>query len=682
MNNRIGFESESIDSRIAEELKETADLCRGDILLMTTAAGNGHPGGSMSSVDFLTLLFATANVNPDDKMDLDRDRIFLSAGHLHPAELAVRARYGFIGEDPDAEIEDIAMRLRQEGSRYPGHSERGISEFSTGVLGQGLSAAAGMAMGAKLTGRDYNVFVLMGDGEQQKGQQMEARDFANKYGLNVVGIVDHNRLQISGDVGDVMPQDIRAKYEADGWKVFECNGHDFQNMYSVLRSAVKHEGPAMILSQTTMGKGVSFMEDKEKYHGSVVPLVHDSGHDLRHALEELGQSYRIEGAEDIVRQRKDLEASVEAELPKVPKHDGYDPNKKSWQACRGAYGDELYNLAKERNSNGHMSVVGIDCDLGGSTKITKLDTITKRSLLQMGIQEGNAATVAGALSLNHELSVFFSTFSMFAVEEVFSQQRMNDLNETNLKTFYTHRGTVGPDGNSHHSIRDIGMAMSLFDANVILPADANQVRQVVNHAHSTQGNFFVGMTRDKTPIILDEDGTPYFENHAFEYGKAQWIRRFSPDSSVRERAVIFAMGNMLYRALDARALLAEKGYDVGIVNVHSPKVHDQDTIKEATSQCHTVITYEDHHIDTGYGARLGAFLQENGFMAMFSRLGWMRNPGSGKTEDLFRSAGLDAHHLADFTKQKIARANLRYSSGYVPNPRVIMPLLDPSHSQR
>ena len=183
-------------------LKQDALLCRGDILTMTSLAASGHPGGSMSSIDALLTVYNIANINRNNLHDLNRDRIFVSHGHISPAVYSCLARKGILPQD-----EYIAY-FRKAGSMYEGHIERSIPgvEWTTGNLGQGLSAACGAAVAGKVNGNEFDIYVFMGDGEHEKGQITEARRFAVKYNLsNITVIVDYNTLQISGDISNVMP---------------------------------------------------------------------------------------------------------------------------------------------------------------------------------------------------------------------------------------------------------------------------------------------------------------------------------------------------------------------------------------------------------------------------------------------------------------------------------------------
>lgn len=228
-------------------------------------AGSGHPGGSLSCADIMAYLyFDKMNVSPQKANDPDRDRFVLSKGHASPALYAALALKGYF---PAEEIKT----LRKLGSRLQGHPDMhtvpGV-DMSTGSLGQGFSAACGMAKAAKITGRDYKVYTILGDGESQEGEVWEAAMFASHYKLdNLVAFLDFNKLQIDGDVRDVMdPTPLDEKFRAFGWEVRVIDGHDFEQIDSAV-NAGNNGRPLMIICNTIKGKGVSYMENAVGWHG-------------------------------------------------------------------------------------------------------------------------------------------------------------------------------------------------------------------------------------------------------------------------------------------------------------------------------------------------------------------------------------------------------------------------------
>jgi transketolase len=264
-------------------LNERACTIRKDILTMIHDAKSGHPGGSLSAVEILTALyFDEMNIDSSKPKMEDRDRFVLSKGHAAPALYAVLAEKGYFDKEE-------LKGLRKIGRMLQGHPDMkgtpGV-EISTGSLGQGFSAACGMAMASKLDNAPWNVYALLGDGEIQEGIVWEAAMSAAHYKLdNIVAFLDNNGLQIDGNVEDVMDVgSIVNKFKAFGWNVIEIDGHDFDQIFAALdmsRSTV--DKPTMIVAKTIKGKGVSFMEDQAGWHGKA-----PSNEELERALAELG----------------------------------------------------------------------------------------------------------------------------------------------------------------------------------------------------------------------------------------------------------------------------------------------------------------------------------------------------------------------------------------------------------
>ena len=250
-----------------EELESKARVLRKHIIQMTCEAGSGHPGGSLSAADIVAALyFHELRLEPSRPDWPDRDRFVLSKGHAAPVLYAALAERGFFP------VEEL-MTLRKLGSRLQGHPDMrkvpGV-EMSTGSLGQGLSAANGMALAARLDRKDYRVYVLLGDGEIQEGQVWEASMAVAHYKLdNVTAFLDHNGFQIDGPVREVMsPEPVVDKWRAFGWHVIEIDGHNMNQIISALDEAKTVRGcPTMIVAETVKGRGVSFMEGQVGWHG-------------------------------------------------------------------------------------------------------------------------------------------------------------------------------------------------------------------------------------------------------------------------------------------------------------------------------------------------------------------------------------------------------------------------------
>ena len=242
------------------------DIRKGAITAVYSAK-SGHPGGSLGIAEILAYLyFEEMNIDPKNPKMEDRDRFVLSKGHTCPALYATLAHRGFFPP------EDL-VTFRHTGAYLQGHPDMknipGI-DMSSGSLGQGISAACGMALSAKLSGKSYRVYTILGDGESEEGQVWEAAMFAAHYGLNnLTAFIDFNGLQIDGDVTKVMnPTPLDEKFKAFGWNVTVIDGHSFDEIAVALEMAKKSDKPFAIIAKTIKGKGVSFMENKAEWHGS------------------------------------------------------------------------------------------------------------------------------------------------------------------------------------------------------------------------------------------------------------------------------------------------------------------------------------------------------------------------------------------------------------------------------
>ena len=264
------------------ELQKTANEVRKGIVTAVYSAKSGHPGGSLSAADIYTYLyFEEMNIDPKDPKKAGRDRLVVSKGHTSPGYYSALANRGFFP------VEDLKT-FRHVGSYLQGHPDMkhipGV-DMSSGSLGQGISAAVGMAISAKLSGDDYRVYTLVGDGEIQEGQVWEAAMLAGHRKLdNLVVIVDNNNLQIDGAIDEVnSPYPIDKKFEAFNFHVINVDGHDFDSLRAAFEGARQRKGmPTAIIAKTVKGKGVSYMENQASWHG-VAP--HEEQYKI--AMEEL-----------------------------------------------------------------------------------------------------------------------------------------------------------------------------------------------------------------------------------------------------------------------------------------------------------------------------------------------------------------------------------------------------------
>jgi transketolase len=623
-------------SRIAR-LEALSRLCRGDILKMTTIAGSGHPAGSMSSIDIYLAVYTIANITPKIWDDPQRDRVIISHGHTSPGVYACLARLKYF------DIEDVLTTFRRIDSPFEGHVERHVPgvEWSTGNLGQGLSAGCGYAIASRLRNYNFHTYVIMGDAEQAKGQVAEARRIAYKYGLyDLTVVIDRNHFQISGRTEQVMPVNIKENYEADGWKVLEVSGHDLRMLINALETAkADRKHPYAIIAQTTMGHGVSFMENKEDYHGKVL-----SRDECTRALAELGIEDDIEQLLGL-RETRQVKAFDRALTPypsiKVNAPAVYDKTTHP----RAVFGKVLMDIAA-LNAPGTIAV--FDCDLAGSVKVDGFSEDYPESFFECGVSEHNTATMAGALSINGVVSIW-ADFGVFALDEVYNQMRLNDINGTHLKVIATHLGyNVGPDGKTHQCIDYIGLLQNLFDFRLIIPADPNQTDHVTRYILKQPGNYVLGLTRSALPVIRSEDGSPIFDDqYQYTYGTIDLIREGSD-------GVVFTYGPMVHEAIKAWETLRTQGITIRIYNVCSPLHLAKEIIMEA-AETGCIITYEDHVVQSGLGSILANIIAENNVSVKFRKLGIQQFGGSANASDLYQRAKIDTHALMNSIRDLISR---------------------------
>jgi len=571
------------------ELKEKARKGRVWSIIATSAAKSGHPGGALSSMDIYMTLLAVADISPDRADCIERDRVVISHGHTSAGFYSALASYGFFSP------EEMYSNFRRTCSPFQGHVERDVPgvDWGTGNLGQGLAAGVGFALAARARGSNSRTWVVMSDGEQAKGQVAEARRIAAKEKLSSLTVlVDWNDIQISGHIEQVMPSNIPDLWRADGWHVIECDGHSYSQIYDAMRRAATHEGCYVILCRTVMGKGVSFMQNVPDYHGKAA-----SGDDLTAALNELGAD--MEMFEKALETRKgDLPkgreiikcaAVIDTGVPITYSKDDKKDN-------RGAFGKALEQVGElNYKKEGRTPIIVFDCDLAGSVKTDGFAKVCPDNFIQAGVQEHATATAAGAASTAGVISLW-AGFGVFAADEVYNQQRLNDINKASIKTVLTHTGLdVGEDGMTHQCIDYVGLFRNTFGWKVVVPADPNQTDRATRWMLKEPANVCLAMGRSVLPVVLKEDGTPYFgEGYTFTYGEIDLLRE-------GKDAVILSMGHFAGRAIAARDILAAEGISVKILHCASPLGIDPDKLFDLVGD-KPLVTCEDHHVNTGIGS--------------------------------------------------------------------------------
>lgn len=643
-----GFDAPELTDAQVAKLTELALHSRADILKMTTLAGSGHPGGSMSSIDFELVLWGLGNCDPKNPFHPDRDRVIVSHGHTSPSAYAALARLGYF--DPSLPL----LGFRRGGSPFEGHVERDIPgiDWGTGNLGQGLSAAAGFALAARIRKNGAKVFCAMGDGEQQKGQLSEARRFAVRYKLtNMIALLDWNRVQLSGTNDDIMPQDILDDWRSDGWEVVEVDGHNFRDIYKGVRQAIGADKPTLLACHTRMSEGVPFMvKEGYKWHGAAL------------SVEKCHEALAVLGVPDDldrwIEERKKPAPDWHAILPHRPDESivfpdtgvprTYVPEKPSDnRTAFGAALEDIGAFSQEARPDGTPMAV-LDCDLLKSTKTDLFAAKYPKSFYQCGISEHHTAVMNGALSMAG-IASWWGEFAMFGLAETYNQQRLNDVNEANAKLAVTHSGIdVGEDGKTHHSIDYFGLLNSTFGWHVFTPADPNQTDRITRWMASHRGNHAIVMGRSKFPVALREGGSPFFAgDYAFDPARCDRIRSGG-------LLTIACAGNMLPYAQEAWNLLSANGTRVDLVSVAAwSDLSDEDV--RHIGRNGLVVTLEDHNPKSGLGTWIQVKLNELGIAARVRKMGVTRYSTSGPAPSLYALMGLDGPAVAGVVKEELAR---------------------------
>ena len=641
------------------QLQEAANLLRGYDLVALCAAGSGHAGGTLSVMDLTAALYLhAANHDPNNPSWPDRDRIIWSAGHKAPSLYLGLAFAGF------CPLDDV-VTLRKLSSPYQGHPHwlklPGV-EVSTGSLGQGLSIAVGAALAARLDNRHHKVFCLMGDGEQQEGQVWEAAMEAGHFHLdNIIGIIDCNRLQIDGWVRDVMQvEPLGEKYASFGWEVLRIDGHDMHQIVHAFEKARAVVGkPTVILADTIKGKGVSFMEDKPGWHGKA-----PNREELDAAIKELGLSQRIP-VEQLLDKAKSYQADVssklESRMPKFSRDywwNAGDTMKVTMEPTRKGFGQSLgLNGDDER-------VVCLGLDISGSITISDFYSgkpERAKRWISMGIAEQSATSAAAGMAREGKLPVLGS-YATFSAARNLDQVRVS-VCYANLNVLIAgaHAGvSVGPDGATHQALEDLFAMQGLPNMSVVVPCDAVETRKATNYLLlEHKGPKYIRFAREATPIVTNET-TP------FVFGRANVIRlrreadhfadafetRLAADyQNESEDLSIIAIGPMVPEAMRAaRILKLDYGYETRILNLHTLKPIDAESIVSAARDTGVVVTAEEHQIGA-LAWRVSSILTESpqlygrplitGAIGVKDRFG-----DSGAPWELVKELQVSAEHIA------------------------------------
>jgi transketolase len=621
-------------------LKLLRKSCSHSILQMVTNSQSGHPGGSLSALDFMAVLYAFV-------LSQSNEPIVVSNGHISPVVYSLLAEFGV------ADKKEVVENFRKIGSLFEGHVTRHVRGvfFGTGPLGIGVSAASGMALAEKIRRKNEKVYAVIGDGEAQEGQVYEMMNFAAKYKLdNFVCFMDFNRVQLTASLTEIMPMDFRKIFEAASWQVIQVDGHDYQQIWEALSAGQNADKPVLILAETIMGKGVDFMEKTGLSHQAD---WHGKAPSLEQANEQLQKLVLSESEQKTLTEWIARNSKFNPPKPNFPEllspianfNRGENFTYEAGVAvdCRTAYGKALLDLAKRNDS-----IVALCADLRGSVMTQFLANEFPERHIEVGIAEQHMVSCAGGMSLSG-LIPFCSTFGAFMTSRAKDQARVNDINQTNVKMVATHCGlSVGEDGPTHQAIDDMGSMLGLLNTMVIEPVDANQCDRIIRFIAGHFGNFYVRMGRHKFEPITKTDGSLFYdENYIYEYGKSDTIREGTD-------LTIVACGAMTSEALRAGDLLREKGISVEIIAINSIKVFDQN-LEKSVKKTGKVVTLEDHNTFSGLGGQLARHLMKNSIKCeVFQQIGVEEYQLSGTWKDLYKAAKIDGVAVAQRIASLIA----------------------------
>jgi transketolase len=585
-------------------LENIAKLIRYYSLVSTTEAGSGHPTSSLSATDLMTgLLFGgTFKYDLDDPRHPNNDRLVFSKGHASPLFYALWAAAGKVTE---TEI----MSLRKFGSPLEGHLTMAFSytEAATGSLGQGLSIGAGMAMNAKYIDKlPYRTYVLLGDSEMAEGSQWEAMEIAAYYKLNnLIGIMDVNRL---GQRGETMYGHnlsvYRERVASFGWEAIVIDGHYFPQILTAYKQALQAaDRPVMIVAKTVKGKGVSFIEDKNGWHGK--PLNKE---ELARALEELGDVDKT--AVGRISKPEDMKPSTQK--PGDAKPVSYSADKPV--ATRHAYGTAL-----ERIFPRFPDMVVLDAEVSNSTYSELFKAKYPVRFFEMFIAEQNMVGSALGFAIRGKIP-FVSTFAAF-LTRAFDQIRMCQYSDANIKFCGSHAGvSIGEDGSSQMGLEDIALFRTLLNSVVLYPSDAVSTEKLVEAMAEHNGIVYLRTTRKDTQII-------YRNDEVFRIGGSKILK-----SGKTDVAAVVAAGITLHEALKAYEELKAEGILIRVIDLYSVKPVDGTTLAQAADETGGIITVEDHFAEGGIGDAVRSALVEQ--QTPVYSLAVRKMPKSGKPEEL------------------------------------------------
>jgi len=637
-----------------EFLKKISQLIRYDILTSTTKAGSGHPTTCLSAVELMTTLFFGGFFHQDlkDPKAPSNDRLIFSKGHAAPLLYSLYHLAGVLT------YEEL-MTLRDFYSVLEGHPTPRFKyvDVATGSLGQGLSVGVGMALGIKLkmkneklrVKREPRVWVLLGDSEMAEGQVWEAMEIAGYYKLdNLVAIIDVNRLGQSRETMlDWDLQTYAKRAQAFGWEtIIIKDGHNLVEISRSLSKLVKTSGkPKMLLAKTIKGKGVSFLENKDGWHGKPVPKEM-----LGAALKELGEvDFKIRG--------KINKPNVKCQMSNVKSISNFKFKISNYQlgqlvATREAYGDALVAIGEK-----NKQTVVLDAEVSNSTYSGKFKKVFPNRYFEMFIAEQNMVSAALGIS-KLGFVPFLSSFAAF-LSRGFDQLRLAQYSQPNLKVVGSHAGvSIGADGPSQMGLEDLAMMRSLVNSIVFYPSDAVSTFKLTAIMAKTKGMFYLRTTREKTPVIYEKEEEFKIGGCKIHYVKNDKLQ-ITNDKSIsnnkfkklRQKILIIAVGITVHEALKAQQELAKDGIEAVVIDAYSVKPLDETTIINYSKQIRSIIVVEDHYPAGGLGEAVSLLITNNQIpITKLIHLCVSKIPRSGTPEELLRYEKIDCQAIVKAAK--------------------------------
>ena len=616
---------------LIQAIEAMGNKLRIDSIVATAEAGSGHPSTCMSAADLVAAIFFYAmRYDVKNPKNPANDRVVFSKGHAAPLLYAAWAEAGAFP------VERLKT-LRQFTSELEGHPTPRLEwvEVATGSLGQGLSCGVGMAFSTKFLDKiDNRIFVLLGDGEVAEGSIWEAAEIGSYYKLdNVIGLVDVNGLgQSQRTMYGHDTEVYRKRFDSFGWHAISIDGHDIPQIIAALDEAMAVKGkPSVIIAGTKKGKGVSFIEDKEGWHGKAFK----KGEEADRAIAELEPKAR--GAESLkVKSPEGRSIAKAAESSSQGGTRGEIPYTLGQEvATREAYGDALARLGAMNSQ-----VVALDGDTKNSTYSEKFMKAHPDRFFECFIAEQNMVGAAVGLAAMGKIP-FASTFACF-LTRAYDQIRMAAISQSNLKLCGSHAGvSIGEDGPSQMALEDFAMMRAIEGSSVLYPSDAVLTEHAVRLAADAEGIIYIRTTRPKTPVVYKVDTE-------FALGRAQIIRR-----SEEDKLTIVGGGVTLFEALAASDQLMAEGINARVIDIFSVKPIDEETLRAAAQETNNLIlTVEDHSAWGGIGDAVAAAVSPVGVMV--HSLGVRELPRSGKPEELLAAYGIDRGAIVKKVKELTA----------------------------